>query len=114
MVLKDDYNVLLAANGEEAKAIFKKNRIDLILMDIRLPDTDGITLLQDLKEIEPDTEIIMVTAVKEIQTAVKAIKLGAYEYVIKPFVVDDVLTIISRALEKGRLVRECDIPEERA
>ena len=106
MVLKDDYNVLLAANGEEAKAIFKKNRIDLILMDIRLPDTDGITLLQDLKEIEPDTEIIMVTAVKEIQTAVKAIKLGAYEYVIKPFVVDDVLTIISRALEKGRLVRE--------
>lgn len=106
MVLKDDYNVLLAANGEEAMAIFKKNRVDLILMDIRLPDTDGITLLQKLKEIEPDTEIIMVTAVKEIQTAVKAIKLGAYEYVIKPFVVDDVLTIISRALEKGRLVRE--------
>ena len=106
MVLKDDYNVLLATNGEEAKAIFKKNRIDLILMDIRLPDTDGITLLQQLKEIEPDTEIIMVTAVKEIQTAVKAIKLGAYEYVIKPFAVDDVLTIISRALEKGRLVRE--------
>ncbi|MCG6878013.1 MAG: sigma-54 dependent transcriptional regulator [Deltaproteobacteria bacterium] len=106
MVLKDDYNVLLAANGEEAMAIFKKNRVDLILMDIRLPDTDGVTLLQKLKEIEPDTEIIMVTAVKEIQTAVKAIKLGAYEYVIKPFVVDDVLTIISRALEKGRLVRE--------
>ena len=106
MVLKDDYNVLLAANGEEAMAIFKKYYIDLILMDIRLPDTDGITLLQRLKELEPDTEIIMVTAVKEIQTAVKAIKLGAYEYVIKPFVVDDVLTIISRALEKGRLVRE--------
>ena len=106
MVLKDDYNVLLAANGEEAMAIFKKNRIDLILMDIRLPDTDGITLLQRFKELEPDTEIIMVTAVKEIQTAVKAIKLGAYEYVIKPFIVDDVLTMISRALEKGRLVRE--------
>ncbi|EFK12235.1 sigma-54 interaction domain protein [delta proteobacterium NaphS2] len=106
MVLKDDYNVLLAATGEEAMAIFKKNRIDLILMDIRLPDTDGITLLKRIKEIEPDTEVIMVTAVKEIQTAVKAIKLGAYEYVIKPFVVDDVLTIISRALEKGRLVRE--------
>jgi len=106
MVLKDDYHVLLAANGEEAIAIFRKNRIDLILMDIRLPDTDGISLLRKLKEIEPNTEIIMVTAVKEIQTAVKAIKMGAYEYVVKPFVVDDVLTIIGRALEKGRLVRE--------
>jgi DNA-binding NtrC family response regulator len=106
MVLKDDYYVLLAANGEEALTIFKKNRVDLILMDIRLPDTDGISLLKKLKEIEPNTEIIMVTAVKEIQTAVKAIKIGAYEYVIKPFVVDDVLTIIGRALEKGRLVRE--------
>ncbi len=106
MVLKDDYNVLLAANGEETMEVFGKNRIDLILMDIRLPDTNGISLLKKIKEIEPDTEIIMVTAVKEIQTAVRAIKLGAYEYVIKPFVVDDVLTIISRALEKGRLVRE--------
>jgi len=106
MVLKDDYDVLLAANGEEAMSIFRKNRIDLILMDIRLPDTDGISLLRKLKEIEPNTEIIMVTAVKEIQTAVKAIKMGAYEYVVKPFVVDDVLTIIGRALEKGRLVRE--------
>ncbi len=106
MVLKDNYNVLLAASGQETMAIFEKHRIDLILMDIRLPDTDGISLLQKLKEIEPNTEIIMVTAVKEIQTAVKAIKLGAYEYVIKPFVVDDVLTIIHRALEKGRLVRE--------
>ena len=106
MVLKDDYHVLLAANGEEALSIFKKNRVDLILMDIRLPDTDGISLLKKLKEMEPHTEIIMVTAVKEIQTAVKAIKIGAYEYVIKPFVVDDVLTIIGRALEKGRLVRE--------
>jgi two-component system, NtrC family, response regulator AtoC len=106
MVLKDGYNVLLAAKGEEAMAIFRKNRIDLILMDIRLPDTDGISLLRKLKEIEPNTEIIMVTAVKEIQMAVKAIKMGAYEYVVKPFVVDDVLTIIGRALEKGRLVRE--------
>lgn len=106
MVLKDDYHVLLASNGEEAMEIFKKNRIDLILLDIRLPDTDGISLLKKLKEIEPNTEIIMVTAVKQIQTAVKAIKIGAYEYVIKPFVVDDVLSIIGRALEKGRLVRE--------
>ena len=106
MVLKDGYDVLMAANGKEAIDIFTKNAIDLILLDIRLPDIDGLDLLGKLKEIDPNTEIIMVTAVKEIQTAVKAIKLGAYEYVIKPFVVDDVLTLISRALEKGRLIKE--------
>ncbi|MBW1783049.1 MAG: sigma-54-dependent Fis family transcriptional regulator [Deltaproteobacteria bacterium] len=106
MVLKDGYNVLLAATGEEAIDIFTKAAVDLILLDIRLPDIDGLDLLGRLKELDPNTEIIMVTAVKEIQSAVKAIKLGAYEYVLKPFVVDDVLTLIARALEKGRLVKE--------
>ena len=106
MVLKDDYNVLLAKTGEDALAILAKTAVDMILLDIRLPDIDGIDLLQKLKEMDPNTEIIMVTAVKEIQTAVRAIKLGAYEYVIKPFSVDDVLTLIDRALEKRSLLKE--------
>ncbi len=106
MVLKDEYNVLLAENGKQAIDIFTKNAVDLILLDILIPDINGIDLLEKLKEIDPNVEIIMVTAVKEIQTAVKAIKLGAYEYVIKPFVVDDVLTLIHRALEKRSLLRE--------
>jgi len=106
MVLKDKYQVLLAETGQEAMDIFRKNSVDLILLDILLPDIDGLNLLSELVETDPNTEIIMVTAVNEIQTAVKAIKLGAYEYIIKPFVVDDVLTVISRALEKRRLVKE--------
>jgi len=106
MVLKDEYNVLLAGTGEEAVDIFTKNTIDLVLLDILLPDIYGIDLLKKLKEIDPNAEIIMVTAVKEIQTAVEAIKLGAYEYIIKPFKVDDVLTVINRALEKRNLLRE--------
>ncbi len=106
MVLEDDYDVLLAGTGEESLEIFAKNTVDLILLDIRLPDTDGILLLEKFKEMDPNTEIVMVTAVREIQTAVKAIKLGAYEYVVKPVSVPDVLTIIRRALEKHRLVRE--------
>jgi DNA-binding NtrC family response regulator len=106
IVLKDEYNVLLAGTGAEAIDIFTKNTIDLILLDILLPDINGVDLLEKLKEIDPNTEIIMVTAVKEIPTAVKAIKLGAYEYVNKPFVVDEVLTLINRALEKRNLVRE--------
>ena len=106
MVLKDKYNVLLAETGQEAMDIFRKNSVDLILLDILLPDIDGLDLLSKLVETDPNTEIIMVTAVNEIQSAVKAIKLGAYEYIIKPFVVDDVLTVIHRALEKRRLVKE--------
>lgn len=106
MVLKDDFNVLLAENGNEAIDLFEKNSADLILLDILLPDMDGLTLLERLKGTDPNTEIIMVTAVKEIHSAVKAIKLGAYEYIIKPFVVEDVLNIINRALEKRRLVNE--------
>jgi DNA-binding NtrC family response regulator len=106
MVLKDDYNVLLAGTGQEAIDIFIKNKVDLVLLDILLPDIGGLNLLEKFKEADPNTEIIMVTAVNEVQTAVKAIKLGAYEYIIKPFVVDDVLTLIHRAMEKRSLVRE--------
>ena len=106
MFLKDNYTVLLAGTGEEAIDIFTKNPVDLILLDILLPDINGIDLLEKLMETDPNVEIIMVTAVNEIQTAVKAIKLGAYEYIIKPFEVDDVLILINRALEKKRLVQE--------
>ena len=106
MVLKDEYNVFLAGTGEETIDIFTKNSIDLILLDILLPDINGLDLLEKLKDLDPNTEIIMVTAVKEIQTAVRATKLGAYEYIIKPFIVDDVLIIINRALEKRSLVKE--------
>ena len=84
MVLKDHYEVLAAPDGKEAIDIFSKNYIDLVLLDIRLPDVDGVDLLRKLKELDPGVEIIMVTAVKSIQTAVQAIKSGAYEYIIKP------------------------------
>ncbi len=84
MVLKDEYHVLLAGTGEKAIDIFQENHIDLILLDILIPDIDGIDLLKKFKQTDPNTEIIMVTAVNDLQTAVKAIKLGAYEYIIKP------------------------------
>jgi two-component system, NtrC family, response regulator AtoC len=106
MVLKEEFNVLLADSGEKAVDIFSKNPVDLILLDILLPDIYGIDLLAKLKEMDPNTEIIMVTAVKEVKTAVKAIKIGAYEYIIKPFNVDEVVTVIHRALEKHSLVQE--------
>jgi DNA-binding NtrC family response regulator len=106
IVLKDRYHVLLAETGNEAVDLLTRNTIDLILLDILLPDVNGLDLLQKLKSIDPSPEVIMVTAVKDIQTAVKAIKFGAYEYVIKPFLVDDVINIIQRAFEKRSLLQE--------
>ncbi len=106
MVLKDRFHVLLAEDGKQAIETLTKNPVDLILLDILLPDINGLDLLEKLKAIDPSPEVIMVTAVKEIQTAVRAIKLGAYEYIIKPFLVDDVIHIINRALEKHRLLKE--------
>ncbi|MGE5841005.1 MAG: sigma-54-dependent transcriptional regulator [Deltaproteobacteria bacterium] len=105
MVLKDRFNVLLAENGKEAVELFTKNPVDLILLDIMLPDVNGLDLLEKLKAMDPNPEVIMVTAVKEIQSAVRAVKLGAYEYIIKPFLVDDVINIINRALEMRNLMK---------
>lgn len=106
MVLKDTNRVLLAKTGREVMETLRKNSVDLILLDIRLPDIDGRELLRTFKETDPLSEVVMVTAVKEIKAAVESIKAGAYEYLIKPFNVDEVLTVIERALEKRRLVRE--------
>lgn len=106
MVLKDEYKVILASTGEEAVDLVHKNAVDLILLDILLPDVNGLELLEKLRELDSNVEIIMITAVKDIQTAVKAIRLGAYDYIVKPFDVDDVLKVIKRALEKHDLVKK--------
>jgi two-component system response regulator AtoC len=106
LVLSDDYEVFLAESGKEAIEIFTKNTIDLILLDIMLPQVSGLDLLKQFKDLDPDVEIIMVSAVKDVETAVKAMKYGAYDYVVKPFIVDDIKNIIARAIEKHHLIRE--------
>jgi two-component system, NtrC family, response regulator AtoC len=106
MVLKDEFTVLLAETGTEAFNIYNTNAVDLILLDILLPDSNGLDLLEKFKELDSNIEIIMITAVKDIQSAVKAIRLGAYDYIVKPFDVAEVLKIIRRALEKCDLVKK--------
>lgn len=106
MVLKGDYEVILASTGVEALDLVNRNAVDLILLDILLPDVDGLELLEKIRELDSHMEIIMITAVNDIQTAVKAIRLGAYDYIVKPFDVDDVLKVIRRALEKHDLVKK--------
>ena len=106
MILKTDYTVLLAKDAEEAILQIKEHSPDVILLDIILPDLDGLKLLEKIKQKETDAIVIMITATKTVKTAVEAMKLGAYDYVTKPFDIDELRLIISRALSTQALEKE--------
>ena len=106
MILKHDYEVFLAKNAEEAFLQIKEHSPDVVLLDIILPDIDGLKVLEKVKESDPDLIVIMITATKTIKTAVEAMKLGAYDYVTKPFDIDELRLIISRSLSTQALEKE--------
>jgi two-component system response regulator AtoC len=106
MILKNDYEVFLAKNAEEAFLQIKEHPPDIILLDIILPDLDGLKVLEKIKQKEPDVIVIMITATRTVKTAVEAMKLGAYDYITKPFDTDELCLIISRALSAQALEKE--------
>jgi DNA-binding NtrC family response regulator len=106
MILKNDYEVFLAKNAEEAFFQIKEHSPDVILLDIILPDLDGLKVLEKIKQKEADSIVIMITATRTVKTAVEAMKLGAYDYVTKPFDADELGLIISRALSSQALEKE--------
>ena len=106
MILKSDYEVFLAKDAEEAFLQIKVHSPDVILLDIILPDVDGLKVLERIKQSDPDMIVIMITATKTVKTAVEAMKLGAYDYVTKPFDIDELRLIISRSLSTRALEQE--------
>ncbi len=106
MLKKEAYKVSLASNGEEVLKYIGKDIFDLVLLDIRMPKMDGITVLRKIKSTSPETVVIMITAYASADTAIKAMKEGAYDYITKPFKIDEIKLIIKNALEKKHLQKE--------
>lgn len=106
MLRRDQFDVVEAANGMEGLKLFEQGEFDLVISDIRMPHKNGIELLREIKGIDPEILVIMMTAFSTTEEAVEAMKLGAYDYIIKPFKTDEVRLIIAKALEKSSLKRE--------
>jgi DNA-binding NtrC family response regulator len=102
----EKYEVGSAASGLEALQVLKDQRSDLVITDINMPEIDGFKLLKEIKSRYPEVIIILVTGFGTIENAVEAMKLGAYHYVTKPLVDDEIKLIIERALEQQRLLQE--------
>jgi len=100
------YQVEAVGTGAEAVARFKETRFNLALVDIRLPDIEGIKLLRKLRRLAPHAEFIMITGYASLETAVEALRQGAADYVMKPFNLDEVLASVSSALERQRFSYE--------
>ena len=106
MLLSENYTVIFAKNGKEAIQMVKKHEPNLVFLDIRMPEIDGLEALSRIKDMRPDLDVIMITAMNTVSYAVDAIKRGAYDYITKPFDIDAIQAIIEKAFEKRRLAQE--------
>lgn len=106
MLRKQGYLVHLASSGEEALEKLSNDVYDLIISDISMPGIDGIGVLRRVQELVPEVPTIIITAYASTESAIEALKLGAYDYIVKPFDVEEFKIIISNALERKRLERE--------
>ena len=108
MVLKDRYDVLTAGSGDEALDSVVQEAADVILLDLLMPGLDGLEVLERIKQQDATPQVIMLTATKTVKTAVTAMKLGAFDYITKPFDVEELLLIVERAVQAAALAREVE------
>ena len=103
---KQGYEVVMAGSGEDALQMVREQQPDLVLLDIQLPGISGIEVLEKIKEFDDNITVIMLTAHGGLETAVNAMRIGAYDYVSKPFNLDELSIIIKKALENSDLKQE--------
>jgi two-component system, NtrC family, response regulator AtoC len=106
---KNGYQVTAAGDGTQALALLEKEPVDLVVTDVRMPGLGGMEALKAIKELNPDIVVIIMTAFGSIDQAVQAVKEGAYDYINKPFKIDEMLLTIRKALDERRLRHEVSV-----
>jgi two-component system response regulator PilR (NtrC family) len=102
VLLEEGMEVFKSASGRDALAILKGNQVDVVISDIKMPDFSGVELLREAKKLAPETVFIMITAFASTETAIEALQHGAFDYITKPFRMEELRDIIRRALEKRK------------
>jgi DNA-binding NtrC family response regulator len=102
----DEFQVESVQDGREALRKIEENPYDVVILDIMMPNMDGLEVLRRVKEMHPNVDVIMITGLSQIDTAVQAMKLGAFDYISKPFEPDELKLVVQRALERRRLLQE--------
>lgn len=107
LIMANNYRILTAASGEEALEVIAKDKVDLVFLDIKMPGgMDGIEVLRRIKDSGENISVVMATASNTVKTAVEAMKLGAFDYLTKPFDPEEMLVVAQKALENHGLVKE--------
>ena len=106
LLTREGYDVRLAASGEEGLELAKSAPFDAAIVDVMMPGIDGIATLDELKKIDDDLPVLMITAFASVETAISAMKRGAFDYITKPFKNDEVLVVVRNALERRQLMAE--------
>ena len=108
MVLKAHYDTTMATSGEEALSLLSEARPDVMLLDVLMPGLDGLAVLEEMKSLDPSVAVVMLTATKTLKTAVEAMKLGAFDYVTKPFDVEELAITVERAARDAARTAELE------
>jgi len=103
---RDGYDVMTAEDGEQGLAMLREHHIDLVVTDLKMPKVDGMELLREALRLDPDLPVVMITAHGTVDTAVEALKIGAFDYLTKPFDKDEVRAIVGKALRTRQLAGE--------
>jgi two-component system response regulator PilR (NtrC family) len=106
VLTREGYDVRLASTGEEGLELAKSGTFDAAVVDVMMPGIDGITTLEELRKLDDDLPVLMITAFASVETAISAMKRGAFDYITKPFKNDEVVVVVRNAVERRRLLAE--------
>ena len=108
----ESYQVMTAASGSEALELLKQDSFDLVLTDLKMPEVDGLEVLRRTREIAPQAVVLILTGYASVESAIEALREGAYDYLVKPCSADELKLKIERGLERVHLAEERQRAEE--